>query len=193
MPTAKGQPRQITDKYRHLKDIQISQLNNLNIGALLVCDMYVLIIAREIGDESLSNTLPSKATLDGQSRYRIRILHQRMMSTFAKPVKTKTNNFLKTSKRGETWNHLVPDPTNNDDENALRKLADTCRKTDEGRYDTGLLWKSTAELTNYASKSHLRRKPYSDVTEENRRRLRSSTSAQKRNTERFGQRIHQGN
>ena len=43
---------------------------------------------------------------------------------------------------------LTADPTNNHDEKALRILADTCRKTDDGRYETGLLWKSTEELPN---------------------------------------------
>ena len=83
VPTAKGHPKQITDKYRHLKDIQIPQLNNLNVGALLICDMYALIIAREIREGNPDQPI----ALDGQSQYRIRILHQRTMSTFAKPVR----------------------------------------------------------------------------------------------------------
>ena len=36
----------------------------------------------------------------------------------------------------------------NDDEKALRILADTCRKTDDRRYETGLFWKVTGELSN---------------------------------------------
>ena len=39
-------------------------------------------------------------------------------------------------------------PTTNDEDKALEILADTCRKTDEGRFETGLLWKSTEELPN---------------------------------------------
>ena len=48
LPTVKEQPKQIADKYGHLRDIQMPQLNNLNVEALLGCDMYALIIAREI-------------------------------------------------------------------------------------------------------------------------------------------------
>ena len=39
------------------------------------------------------------------------------------------------------------DPTTNDEDKALEILTDTCRKTDDGRFETGLLWKST-ELPN---------------------------------------------
>ena len=48
LPTVKEHPKQIADKYGHLKDIKMPQLNNLNVEALLGCDMYALIIAREI-------------------------------------------------------------------------------------------------------------------------------------------------
>ena len=44
-----------------------------------------------------------------------------------------------------------------------------------------------------AKQSHLRRKPVGDLTEENQRRLRSSTSLRKKIIEKFGQKIHQGN
>ena len=40
------------------------------------------------------------------------------------------------------------DPTTNDEEKALKILADTCRETDAGRFETGLLWKSTEQLPN---------------------------------------------
>ena len=40
------------------------------------------------------------------------------------------------------------DPTTNDEDKALKILADTCRKTNDGRFETGLLWKSTEELPN---------------------------------------------
>ena len=40
------------------------------------------------------------------------------------------------------------DPTTNDEDKALEILADTCRKTEDGRFETGILWKSTEELPN---------------------------------------------
>ena len=75
-----------------------------------------------------------RTALDGLSLDRIRFLHQRMMSTFAKPVKVTTNV--------ETYGPRAPteDQTNNDDDKALRILAEPCRNTDDGRYETGLLW-----------------------------------------------------
>ena len=39
-------------------------------------------------------------------------------------------------------------PTTIDEVKALKILADTCRKTDDGRFETGLPWKSTEELPN---------------------------------------------
>ena len=86
-----------------------------------------------------------RTALDGLSLDRIKFLHQRMMSTFAKPVKVTTNNFLedvKTWWNVETYGPRAPteDQTNNDDDKALRILAEPCRNTDDGRYETGLLW-----------------------------------------------------
>ena len=40
------------------------------------------------------------------------------------------------------------DPTTNDEVKVFKILADTCGKTDDGRFETGLLWKSTEELPN---------------------------------------------
>ena len=47
LPTVKEHPKQIADNYGHLRDIQLPQLNNLNVEALLGWHMYALIIARE--------------------------------------------------------------------------------------------------------------------------------------------------
>ena len=101
LPTVREHPKQIADNYGHLRVIQLPQLNNLNVKALLGCDMYALIIAREI-QEGNTDLLPSEAALAGQSLDRISILHQRMMSTFAIHVKATTNNCLKMSKVGGT-------------------------------------------------------------------------------------------
>ena len=109
LPTVKEHPKQIADNYGHLRDIQLPQLKNLNVEALLGCDMYALIIARENEKETQSNLLPSEAASDGQSLDRISILHHRMMSTFAKHVKATTNNCLKMSKVGGTWNLMDPE------------------------------------------------------------------------------------
>ena len=38
--------------------------------------------------------------------------------------------------------------TTNDEDEALILLADTCCKTDDGRFETRLLWKSTEEVPN---------------------------------------------
>ena len=89
LPTVKEHPKQIADNYGHLRDIQLPHLSNLNVEALLGCDKYALIIARQHPTD-------------------ISILHQRMMSTFAKHVKTTSNNCLKMSKNGGTWNLMDP-------------------------------------------------------------------------------------
>ena len=109
LPTVKEHNKQIADKYGNLRNIQMPQLNNLNVEALFGCDMYALIIAREIREGNTSNPLPSEAGLDGQSMDGISILHKQIMSTFVKHVKATTNNCLKMSKVGGTWNLMDPE------------------------------------------------------------------------------------
>ena len=50
------------------------------------------------------------------------------------------------------------DPTKNEDDKARRILTDTCRKTDDGTYETGFLWTSTEELPSNRifAENHLR-------------------------------------
>ena len=67
------------------------------------------VLLEKFKKERLGNPLALEVALDGQLLYQVRILHLRMMFTLAKPVKATTDNFLKTSKLGETLNHLVPE------------------------------------------------------------------------------------
>ena len=61
LPTVKEHPKQIADKYGHLRDIQM--LNNLNVEALLGCDMYALIIVREIREENTEQPIAVRSRL----------------------------------------------------------------------------------------------------------------------------------
>ena len=63
LPTVKEHPKQIADNYGHLRDIQLPQLNNLNAEASLGCDMYALIIAREIRKRNTEQPIAVRSRL----------------------------------------------------------------------------------------------------------------------------------
>ena len=63
LPTIKEHPKQIPDKYGHLKDIQMPQLDNLKVDALLGCDMYALIIATEIRERNTEQPIAVKSRI----------------------------------------------------------------------------------------------------------------------------------
>ena len=153
LPTVKEHPKQIADKYGHLRDIQMPQLNNLNVEALLGCDMYALIIAREIREGNTEQPIAVRSRLG----WTVAGPNQHCTPTndvyFCQTCESHDQQLFEDVKSWWKVESYGPraateDPTTNDEDKALEILADTCRKTDEGRFETGLLWKSTEELPN---------------------------------------------
>ena len=153
LPTVKEHPKQIADKYGHLRDIHMPQLNNLNVEALLGCDMYALIIAREIREGNTEQPIAVRSRLG----WTVAGPNQHCTPTndvyFCQTCESHDQQLFEDVKSWWKVESYGPraateDPTTNDEDKALEILADTCRKTDEGRFETGLLWKSTEELPN---------------------------------------------
>ena len=124
------------------------QLNKLNVEALFGCDMYALIIAKEFRERNTEQPI----AVNNQPEW-----------TVAGPNQSSTpmNNvyfcqICKSLEDDKTWWNVetngprasTKDSTNHNDDKALKILAETCRKTDDKRYEKGLLWKSTEELLN---------------------------------------------
>ena len=76
------------------------------------------------------------------------------------------------------------DPTTNDEDKALKRLADTRRKTDDGRFETELLWKSTEELPNNRINAENHLKSLQTKLKEDDE-LAELAALQKRNTEKL--------
>ena len=129
------------------------QLNNLNVEALLGCDMYALIIAREIREGNTEQPIAVRSRLG----WTVAGPNQHCTPTndvyFCQTCESHDQQLFEDVKSWWKVESYGPraateDPTTNDEDKALEILADTCRKTDEGRFETGLLWKSTEELPN---------------------------------------------
>ena len=63
LPTVKEHPKQTADNNGHLRDIQLPQLNNLNVEALLGCNMYALIMASEIREGNTEQPIAVRSRL----------------------------------------------------------------------------------------------------------------------------------
>ena len=120
-------------------NVEALTFNNLNVEALLGSDMYALIIAKEIREGNTEQPLT---------------VGSRLGWTVAGPNKlsTKTNHvyFCQTCENHDQqlfedikswWNMesygtraATEGPTTNDEEKTLEIPADTCRKTDDGRF-----------------------------------------------------------
>ena len=131
----------------------MSQLNNLNVEALLGCDMYALLIAREIREGNTEQPIAVRSRLG----WTVAGPNQHCTPTndvyFCQTCESHDQQLFEDVKSWWKVESYGPraateDPTTNDEDKALEILADTCRKTDEGRFETGLLWKSTEELPN---------------------------------------------
>ena len=153
LPTVEKHPKQIGNKNGHLRDIQMPQLNNLNVEALLGGDMYALIIAREYREGNTEQLI----TVRNCRGWTVAGPNQHSSPTndvyFCKTCESHDQQRFEDVK--SWWNvesygprAAIEDPMTNDADKALKILADNCRKTDDGRFETGLLWKSTEELPN---------------------------------------------
>ena len=112
LPTVKEHPKQIAYKFGHLRDIQMPQLSNLNVEALLGCNMYALIIAKEIQEGNTEQPFAVRSRLGLDSRWTESAFYTNewcLLLTFAKHVKNTNNNDLKMSKVGGTWNLMDPE------------------------------------------------------------------------------------
>ena len=153
LPTVKEHPKQIADNSGHLRDIQLPQLNNLNLEALLGCDIYALIIAREIREGNTEQPIAVRSRLG----WTVAGPNQHFTPTndvyFCQTCESHDQQLFEDVKMW--WNvesygprAATEDPTTNEEDKAPEILADTCRKTDDGRFETGLSWKSTEEQPN---------------------------------------------